>query len=638
MKKKYFIFTAQYRAVDQYAIMCNLLPKLPVKNTAIMDLPTRAFLIVCLWASLCPLPGHGQEVKFDDLEFFDSPGKTWSIVGDVVADLENAEQLSIVKGTGVMVNQPTKRDQGKDLLSKEIYGDIDLELEYMTFKGSNSGIYLQGRYEVQILDSWTRLNPRSGDNGGIYERWDESRPEGQKGYQGHAPRYNVSKAPGLWQKLKVSFQAPRFDDSGNKISNARMLSVILNGVTLHENVELLGPTRSAYSQEEKARGPLMIQGDHGPVAIRNLVITPFDNPNPTLSDLSYELYEGAFEQKPDLSTMTPISKGELPGLSSDIKTEANQFLIVYKGKLEVPETGTYAMRIQTPGGEGHLDIGGKEVLAYTANQRGIEVALEKGTHDVELGYSKRTTWVPAALGWNLSGPGVRALELSQSAGEGSSGVGPILVNQKDRPTLRSFMDVPGYGRLTHTISVGSPQEVHYTYDLLSGNLVQVWRGGFLDATPMWNSRGDGSSRPYGAVNHLGKPSFALAKLAAEDAEWPSDSTGTGFRGLGYYTKNQDHQLVYHYSLHGTKVTDEVEVLSDGKGLKRTIAVSDAPDGLSMRIASGASIQDLGDGLFAVDDKRYYVQVHQGGAVLHHLGETQELRATLSEEASYSLLF
>jgi hypothetical protein len=610
-----------------------------VKNIRKISWPTGAFAVLCLWASLSPHVGQGQEVvKFENMEFFDSPGKTWSIVGDVVADLENTEQLSTIKGSGIMVNQPSKRNQGKDLLSKKGYGDMDLELEYMTFKGSNSGIYLQGRYEVQILDSWTRLNPRAGDNGGIYERWDEGRPEGQKGYQGHAPRYNVSKAPGLWQKLKISFQAPRFDDSGNKITNARMLSVTLNGVILHENVELLGATRSAFSQEEVARGPLMIQGDHGPVAIRNLVITPFDNPKPTLSDLSYALYEGAYEQKPDLPSMTPGAKGELPSLSSDIKTDANQFLIIYKGKLEVPETGTYTMRIQTPGGEGHLNIGGKELLAYTANQRVIEVALEKGVHEVELGYSKRTTWVPAALGWNISGPGVRELEFSQSAGQGSSGVGPILVNQKERPTLRSFMDIPGHGRLTHTISVGSPEEVHYTYDLLSGNLVQVWRGGFLDATPMWNSRGDGSSRPYGAVNRLGKPSFALAKLDVADAEWPADSTGMAFRGHGYRTKNQEHQLVYHYTLYGADVSDEVEVLSDGKGIKRTIGITDAPVGLSLRIASGSSIQDLGDGLYAVDDKSYYIQLHQGKAVLHQLDDTQELRAPLSEGASYSLLF
>jgi hypothetical protein len=71
-----------------------------------------------------------------------------------------------------------------------------LKLDYMMAKGSNSGIYLQGRYEVQLLDSWGVRNPRPGDNGGIYERWDEARGKGNEGFQGHAPRHNASRAPG----------------------------------------------------------------------------------------------------------------------------------------------------------------------------------------------------------------------------------------------------------------------------------------------------------------------------------------------------------------------------------------------------------------------------------------------------------
>jgi hypothetical protein len=90
----------------------------------------------------------------------------------------------------------------------------------MMAKGSNSGIYLQGRYEVQLLDSWNVVNVKAGDNGGIYERWNDDKPEGQKGYEGHAPRQNASRAPGLWQHIKISFQAPRFNATGQKTENA----------------------------------------------------------------------------------------------------------------------------------------------------------------------------------------------------------------------------------------------------------------------------------------------------------------------------------------------------------------------------------------------------------------------------------
>jgi hypothetical protein len=90
-----------------------------------------------------------------------------------------------------------------------------------------------------------KVNPQSGDNGGIYERWDDSKPEGQQGYDGHAPRQNASRAPGLWQHMKISFQAPRFDGQGKKISNAKIIYVWLNGVLIQDNVELAGPTRGA---------------------------------------------------------------------------------------------------------------------------------------------------------------------------------------------------------------------------------------------------------------------------------------------------------------------------------------------------------------------------------------------------------
>src|SRR5690606_35854913 len=129
------------------------------------------------------------------------------------------------KGNGILANLLTKNDPGKDLFSKAEYGDMDLKMEYMMASGSNSGVYIQGRYEIQLLDSWGVVNPGPGDNGGIYERWDENKPEGQRGYEGYAPRQNASRAPGQWQQLLVSFRAPRFDANGNKTANARILRV-----------------------------------------------------------------------------------------------------------------------------------------------------------------------------------------------------------------------------------------------------------------------------------------------------------------------------------------------------------------------------------------------------------------------------
>src|SRR5690606_29433465 len=120
-------------------------------------------------------------------------------------------------------------------------------LDFMMARGSNSGVYLQGRYEVQLFDSWTKTNPSYSDCGGIYQRWDDTK---NRGYEGTAPLVNVARAPGLWQHLQIRFRAPRFDSKGMKIENARFESVYLNGVLVQQQIGLTGPTRSPLSNEE----------------------------------------------------------------------------------------------------------------------------------------------------------------------------------------------------------------------------------------------------------------------------------------------------------------------------------------------------------------------------------------------------
>jgi len=125
-------------------------------------------------------------------------------------------------------------------------------------KGSNSGIYLMGEYEVQVLDSYGKDKVGPGDMGGIYGN--------------AAPKVNACKKPGEWQTFVIDFQAPRFDKD-KKTANAKFLRVVLNEQVIHENVEVKGPTGGALGKEV-AEGPLMIQGDHGPIAIRSVKVTP----------------------------------------------------------------------------------------------------------------------------------------------------------------------------------------------------------------------------------------------------------------------------------------------------------------------------------------------------------------------------
>jgi len=151
-----------------------------------------------------------------------------------------------------------------NLVTNAKYGNFELYLEFMIAKGSNAGVYLHGLYEVQIFDSYGYTGALTvGDCGGIYES-DKS--------GGSPPALNASRAPGEWQSFRIWFSAPRFDPSGKKIADARILRVILNGDVVQQNVDVPAPTVSHMKIPEAAKNPIMLQGDHGPVAFRNLYV------------------------------------------------------------------------------------------------------------------------------------------------------------------------------------------------------------------------------------------------------------------------------------------------------------------------------------------------------------------------------
>lgn len=165
-----------------------------------------------------------------------------------------------------MLNGPQGRTA--NFVTDEKFGDMELYLEFLIPKGSNSGVYLHGLYEVQVFDSFGSAEPvKSSDCGGIYHRWIDN-----KGVGGSAPSRNASRRPGEWQSFQIWFRAPRFDASGRKIENARFIRVLHNGLSIQENVEVDGPTRAHMNIPEAPENPLMLQGDHGPVAYRNIYV------------------------------------------------------------------------------------------------------------------------------------------------------------------------------------------------------------------------------------------------------------------------------------------------------------------------------------------------------------------------------
>jgi len=213
-------------------------------------------------------------IKGDTLEAWRQPTGDWTIVGDAFTKSDSDTLLSSSPGAGVIINGAKGR--ASNLLSTMEHGDIEAHVEFMIPKGSNSGVYFMGRYEIQVYDSFGVKEPKYIDCGGIYERWANN-----KGYEGHGPRVNAARKPGEWQTFDVVFRAPRFDAAGKKTANAVFVRVVHNDTLIHENVEVTGPTRAATFNDEKPTGPLMIQGDHGPVAYANIRLRPI---RPDLAD------------------------------------------------------------------------------------------------------------------------------------------------------------------------------------------------------------------------------------------------------------------------------------------------------------------------------------------------------------------
>jgi len=181
-------------------------------------------------------------------------------------DLSNWVYVSSDKPGGWKLEGGYMQVRGGNIRTKQEFSDCQLHVEFWLplmpdAKGqarANSGVYLQGKYEVQVLDSYG-LDSRDNDCGAIYGV--------------AAPMVNACRPPKRWQSYDIVFRAARFNDR-NEISSKPRMTVFHNGVLIHDNVEIPGTTTAAMSEGDEVLGPVMLQ-DHGnTVRYRNIWIRP----------------------------------------------------------------------------------------------------------------------------------------------------------------------------------------------------------------------------------------------------------------------------------------------------------------------------------------------------------------------------
>jgi hypothetical protein len=178
--------------------------------------------------------------------------RTAAPVWDKPVNLFNGKDLTGWKALGnnqweVREGILTSPRSGSNLISEQLFTDFKLHVEFRYQKGSNSGVYLRGRYEVQIEDNPKEMHPASGLFGGVY------------GFL--TPSEIATLGPDQWQTYDITLIG-------------RMVTVVANGKTVISNQEIPGITGGALDSNEGEPGPIYFQGDHGPIEFRKVVITP----------------------------------------------------------------------------------------------------------------------------------------------------------------------------------------------------------------------------------------------------------------------------------------------------------------------------------------------------------------------------
>ena len=211
-----------------------------------------------------------------DLAGWRQPTGEWKTVKSVSLDPQNEKQFTVQAGTGVLLNHASSHTV--NLISETEHGDVEAHIEFVVPKGSNSGVYFQGRYEIQILDSWGVEKPKYGDCGGVYASCSEPKPD----FSGRPPNVNASKPPGEWQTYDIIFEGPRWE--GTNLVKRANVTVFHNGVVLHHKREYIGQGDGAAGLPHKALAVyppphppdlfLQLQGHGTTTRYRNIWIRP----------------------------------------------------------------------------------------------------------------------------------------------------------------------------------------------------------------------------------------------------------------------------------------------------------------------------------------------------------------------------
>lgn len=537
----------------------------------------------------------------------------WMLAGDVVTNIDG-EAVKIKEGKGIIVN-----DKGSEatLMTAFTHNDLDLKADFLLTKGAVATVQFKGKYKIALTDSWK--SGTDGACGTLYIKSDSMA----------APLINACKAPGLWQHLFVKFKAP--DQSGK----ATIEAVYLNGKLIHKNVALV--------REGGGPGPLVLTTEKGTAAFRNIEYKSYDDDRIHLQDITFGVYKELLKNLDTVKNLTPLRTGNADSLHWSYGDK--RALTDFKGTMQVPVEGKYVFMIRG-GGPCALYIDDKQVVYNNGTREYTQpfygnVSLKQGEHSFEVAYSN----YDESLVLEYEGPGIPVTALTSPSSERLVHEIPPMALSVNQTAIIQEGFFTHHGKVnTYNMSVGTPDEINYAYDMTTFNILSVWRGKFIDVSNMWVERGESQMQiPLGAPLELaGVP--PLLQLTNKSASW-TDTVAVDdnfYTSRGYRLKT-DGLPVFFYTYKGVKVEDEVSTAKDQRGLVRTIqATFTAPvNNIYYLLGIGRIVDPMERGVYAMDDKEYYIAVGGGTGApeIVKAGDGRyELRLPISAEQGKTITF
>lgn len=600
----------------------------------------KLLLYISIYLCLLPKITFGQknnqpsiflnQIHLNDLSEFKKTSKNWGIAKNATVDRTQKETVITTEGKGILINKNNQK-KNKNLVTKFQHGDLELELDVLIPKGSTSGIYLQGRYEIQLSDSWNHKKLTINDIGSINQG---------ENFKGQIALKNGAKVPGVWQHLKIIFHAPKFDKSGTKVKNAWFEEVTLNTMVVLKNTEVPTPTDGTLFKKEKALGPLVLQASNGSIAFKNINYKLNKYTSLTPQNIIAEIKKS--RKTKDIASIKKIKAIKTKSVKTiapltDLKKNAKN-LIVYSGTFNIPETADYLFTMFVNGGA-FLAIGDKVIHSFGMSTSGHEntvnhpksekCSLQKGKVPFIIAYNKNS---PRRRGFELYAEGEHMQKHSlidhkmSQKDKRIQDMRFILLEKNNKTRIQRSFLIHKDRKRRHCISVGHPGETNYSYDLAIGSLLQIWNGDFLNATHMWYGRGAGQlAYPEGPVTPFhGDVNFAFLKN--KQSKWPVKLYEDIELEQKGYKLDKLKNPTFLREIKGTKITDKFVPSNSERKLTREITTVSKKE-IWHKITEADDIEILTDGTYLILNQNLLIDFKDNGTtkpIIRSKGKLKEL--------------